>query len=90
MLMPVTFLIVCWQLSLCGCGVEMEKQKNWAWGEVGVPLCLVAITTLSGVGSDPKMLEHKPRGLALAAAFPFKRYPPPHTHQDLCLTVGEC
>ena len=71
-LMPViSFLTVCWQLSpwLWMWGGDGEA-KTWAQCEAGVPLCLVAITTLPGVRSAPKLLEHKPRGSGLSCFFP--------------------
>ena len=48
MLMPViSFLMVCWQLSpwLWMWGGDGEA-KTWAQCGVGVPLCLVAVTTV--------------------------------------------
>ena len=41
-------------------GVELKMEGlELALGEAGLPLCLVAITILSGVWSDPKLLEPK-------------------------------
>lgn len=45
-------------LSLVGAVLVMEELEP-EQSEIGLPLCSVAITTLSGVGSIPKLLERK-------------------------------
>ena len=62
-----SFLRGYWQLSpgLRGGAGDGGDRAGVGWG-MGLPLCSVAVTTLSGVGSDPKLLEQKPWGSAHA------------------------
>lgn len=47
-------------INLIGGGAGDERDRAGAGYEVGLPLCSVAITTVSGVGSHPKLLQQKP------------------------------
>ena len=60
----MSFLRVCWQMSptLVGGGDGDGGARAWARRQVGLPLCSVAVTALSRVGSDPKLLEYNPWG----------------------------
>ena len=45
-------------LARSGAGDGEARASNGC--EIGLPYCSVAITALSGLGSDPKWLEQKP------------------------------
>ena len=59
-------------ITLLGGGAGDEGVRGGAWCEAGLSLCSVAITTLSGVGSGPKMLKRKPLGSSRVGSVPFK------------------
>ena len=59
----VTTFKVSWQPSpWCGSGAGDRGARVGSGCEVGIPLCSVAVTALSGARSDPMLLEQKPRG----------------------------
>ena len=66
-------------ITLVGGGAGDGGAKAGTGCEAGLPLCSVAITTLSGVGSDPKL-----------ALFPWSVCFPLSQHQDTCSTAKEC
>lgn len=47
-------------LTLVKCGVGARMAKAGTGCEAGFLLCLVVIIDLSGMGSDPELLEKKP------------------------------
>ena len=51
-------------ITLEGGGVGAGGARTGAGCEAGPPLCSVAITALSGAGSDAKLLRQKPGGLS--------------------------
>ena len=58
--------------------------------EVGLRLCSVAITTLSGAGSIPSCLSRNLEGHPELALFPLSESLSLSPHWDLCLRGGEC
>ena len=46
-------------ITLLGCGAGDEEARVVTQCEVHLSICSVAITTLLGAGSDPKLLEQK-------------------------------
>lgn len=56
--------------SLIGGGAEDGGAGARAWNELGLPLCSVAVTALSGAGSDPKLWSRSPDGQSWAGSFP--------------------
>lgn len=44
---------------LGGGGLELERLRLVLCMREGLPICSVTTTTLSGAGSDPKLLEQK-------------------------------
>ena len=53
-------------ITLVRCGTRDARVRARVKCELGLILCLVASTTLLGVGSDPKLLEQKPWGSGLS------------------------
>ena len=47
-------------ITLVGGGTGDGGARAWAKCEAELLLCLLAITTLSGVGLDPKLMEQNP------------------------------
>lgn len=47
-------------ITLIGSVVSVGGSKSCAGCEAGFPLCLVDVTTLSGMRSAPQMLKQKP------------------------------